>query len=170
MSYSNIYTKGFGATQHYLLNVASAGEKTVQGVLEHVRLLGEQAMKDSISNSVGEKSQGGLIDSIRSDLRKVSADQWQIRVGPDESAQNRNMRAYGAWVAEGVGPAAVNRNIMVMPGKWRFIGIRPPLPGHPFLEDSLDAMNKALSKEFGDKLKMVHEKIFNEAKAKESEP
>jgi len=164
----SVTTKGFGATRHYLLNIDTVGEFALKETLDTIRLIGERAMKDSLSESVGEKSRGDLGESIKSDVRNVSGKHWQIRVGPDESAQNPKGRAYGAWVAEGVGPATVNRNIEVMPGKWRFIGIRPPLPGHPFLEDSLDAMNEALSKEFQGNLKMVHEKVFNEAKMKEA--
>jgi len=108
-------------------------------------------MKASLMRTTGEKATGAMADSIESDVIFEGENSARIIVG--------SKLPKGPFVARGVGQTdftqvstkgglRVGRKgipVQVLPGKWRFIGVRPAMKGHPFIDEAAEAGKNALA-------------------------
>ena len=167
----DITVKGFEAVRHLVAQVPDRLPLAIlKPVLIEVAQAGVEAMKMSIMRTTGEKSTGHLADSIDSVVDQLGEDSWIIRVG--------SPLEYARYPAINIAATAMNRPVQIRPpmrwagfvreGKWRFIGIRPPMPKHPFLDDAANAMTKVLTDLFGDKLGIEVSEVEAETKALEN--
>ena len=154
-------TKGLNATRDFLLKLPLEGKQALIPTLEQVKEVGIDSMRDSINATTGEKSTGLLAEAISGHVAELTPTNYQIQVGPDMDAP------HAVYAAREIPVSVINANVQVMPGKWRFIGTRPAIPKHPFLEDSMDAMTGALQRHFGERLSEVHQKNYADVKANE---
>jgi hypothetical protein len=142
----------------------------LQPSLEEVAKIGVEAMKMSIMRTTGEKATGHLVDSIDSMLTREGEGAWRIQIG--------SPLAYARFPAIDIAATPMFRPVQIWPpmrwagyvreGKWRFIGLRPPMPRHPFLDETADAVTKALVDVFGDKLSIEVREVEAGTKARES--
>lgn len=150
-------SKGLKAIAEFALDLHKLPLEVFEAMTEGILDFGILAMQNSIAFSTGEKSTGRLLDSIEGDISK-EGDTYIIKVGSN--------LPHSLYTASNIATTILNRNVQVMPGKWRFIGTRPPIPAHPFLMDSVNAMVQAtqevfpniLDKEFYDKYAKAKEK------------
>jgi len=116
---------------------------TIEGALEELTELGINLMALNIMESIRtEKSTGALEASIQG--------YWErIRGSPTEVAGAYAMEIgsplpHAKYVSREIGMSTINRNVLIQSGKWRFIGIRGPIPKHPFLERTLEDLHKVM--------------------------
>lgn len=153
-------TKGLRAIKELLIDLRKMPVASAEALFEGVKDDGVAAMKDSIALTVGEKSTGALINSIEGEVTKESG-VVKITVG--------SSLAHSKYAAQPISSTVMNRPVQVMPGKWRWIGVRPPMPAHPFLVDSVNAMVSSLEARFPRVLDASVGAAFREAQAKENE-
>ena len=127
-------------------------------IVRELRTIGVKAGKGSIRRTTGKgafKNTGLLYDSFTGLVSVVSKEHMQVEIGSDLE--------YAKFTAVDTGPIHnENENVQLMPhpvrlisggyvkeGMWRFIGTRPEIKGHPFMEDSIDKMKS----EFGPTVK-----------------
>jgi hypothetical protein len=167
----DITIKGLEAIRHLVAQVPDRLPLSIlQPTLEQVAEVGEETMKMSIMRSTGEKATGRLAGSIDSALTSEGEDQWLLRIG--------SPLAYARFPARDIGATPMFRPVQIDPpmrwagyvrgGKWRFIGIRPPIPRHPFLDETAEAVTNALGDVFGDQLRIEVREVESETKARES--
>lgn len=116
---------------------------TIEGALEELTELGINLMAINVMNTIRtEKSTGALAESIQGSWERT-------RGSPETVAGTYEMEIgsplpYAKYVSREIGLSTINRNVQVQPGKWRFIGIRGPIPSHPFLERTLGDLHKVM--------------------------
>jgi len=153
-------SKGLKAIAEFALDLHKLPLEVFEAMTEGILDLGILAMQNSIAFSTGEKSTGRLLDSIEGDVSK-EGDTYIIRVGSN--------LPHSLYAASNIATTILNRNVQVMPGKWRFIGTRPPIPAHPFLVDSVNAMVQAAQEVFPDIMDKEFYDKYSKAKEKEGE-
>jgi len=116
---------------------------TVEDVVDDIVRLGVDLMSINIINSIRtDKSTGVLAESIQGTKERIagtpgqSDGAWAVEIG--------SALPYAKYVAREIGLSTINRNVLIQPGKWRWIGIRAPIPAHPFLEQTMEDLNKIL--------------------------
>ena len=141
----NITTRvtGIASARHLLQSLPGTIPSTVEATLTDIVELGIDLMGINVMNSIRtEKSRGVLAESIQGDFWKTHgqpgsvAGAWEAEIG--------SALPYAGFASREIGLSTINRNVLLQTGKWVWIGIRPPIPGHPFLEQTLLDLNKAL--------------------------
>jgi hypothetical protein len=132
---------GIPAALHLLRSVPEklVAESIRDALLESTEI-GIDLMSAHVTDTVRtEKSTGVLAESIAGTLEQKAFDE-QTGVGVHEIRIGSNL-PYAQYAAQDIGWTAVNRVVFIdPPGHFRFIGLRPPIPGHPFLERTLNDM------------------------------
>lgn len=116
---------------------------TVEDALNDLVRLGIDLMSVNIINTIRtDKSRGILAESIQGDWKQTSGSSettggiYEVEIG--------SVLPYAKYASREIGLSTINRNVLVQPGRWRFIGIRAPIPKHPFLEQTLGDLNKSM--------------------------
>jgi len=97
-----------------------------------------------------EKTTGRLAESIEGYLKPTS--------GPDDEGFETYEFVVGSalehalYAASDIKPTPMYRPVKVHPGRWRFIGLRPMIPRHPFLDQTLVEVSKEMPKVLRDQL------------------
>lgn len=89
-----------------------------------------------------EKSTGALVESVQGSWEQTSGSSDET--GGTYEVEIGSPLPYAKYVSREIGRSIINRNVQVQPGKWRFIGIRPVIPKHPFLEMTLGDLHKVM--------------------------
>ena len=119
----------------------------IRRVLLELVELGKIVMAQSIlETSTSEKATGETARSIEGYLAPSGPNDTSFEF----SIGSRLRKAF--FASQEISWSEINANVQVMPGRWRFIGARPPMPKHPFLEDTLYALYKALNEHLGDEM------------------
>ena len=115
----------------------------IRDTLDELLELGITLMAINVMNSIRtEKSTGALAESIQGSWEQthgspeVVAGTYEMEIG--------SALPHAEYASREIGLSVINRNVQVQPGRWRFIGIRPPIPKHPFLEQTLGDLHKAM--------------------------
>jgi hypothetical protein len=153
-------TKGLRAIKELFIDLKKLPIAAAELMFVKVKDDGVAAMQDSIALTVGEKSTGRLMNSIEGEVVKQSG-LIQITVGSNLASSK--------YAASDIASTVMNRAVQVMPGEWRWIGIRPPMPAHPFLVDSVNAMVNSLEERLPQTLDKGVGDVFREAQSKEGE-
>ena len=145
-----------GLTQ--MKTFASAAQDIPAGafpiIVEEMRLIGIDAGKTSIKQTTGQGrygptgNTGKLHDTFAGIRRKINKDHQRVEIGSPLD--------YAQYTAVDTGPVAQNQRVQILPhpvrdgyvpgGGWFFIGVRPVIKGHPFMEAVSDAMENELDK------------------------
>ena len=144
--------KGVPAALHLLNSIPGRlVGPTVKPAIDTLLEEGISLMMTHVSELVySDKSRGVLAESIQG-TKEVNLDDSGSEISGSINIKIGSALPYSAYAAREIGWSAINRNVFIEPmGRWRFIGVRPPIPAHPFLEytliDLLDSvMPKALS-------------------------
>lgn len=148
--------RGIPAAMH-LLNQVPAGivTPTVKASVKSLMEQGMTLMSMHIRELVGasDKSRGVLAESIQGIKEgefvrsgdEVSGGPVKITIG--------SALPYAGYASRGVGFSTINRYVLLQTGNWVWIGNRPAIPGHPFLELTVgdlitSVMPKALTDNF----------------------
>ena len=100
-------------------------------------------MKLHIFNSIRtEKSTGGLEASVEGEWQKTQGSATELE-GRYEMVIGSPL-PYAKYASREIGLSTINKNVLILGGKWRWVGIRAPIPRHPFLEQTLIDLDKAL--------------------------
>ena len=160
-----ITSKGLGAAQYFAGQLPGRiGKPVVAKIVNQVMRVGIDTMKDSIRESVGEKSTGALEQSIDGEITQLSENEYWIRVGSPLEYARHAARSYTA-------KTPIHRAVKIMEGRWRFIGVRRAFTvNHPFITESANAMRQETMRLFAELVSRAAEDVFQEAKAKESTP
>ncbi len=107
----------------------------------------DQTMKDMVAHGVDlmamnilqsirtEKSRGVLAESIQGFVDRTKGTigdpdgAWVVEIG--------SALPYAKFVAGDIKAGVINQNVLLQTGKWVWIGARPAIPGHNFLEKTL---------------------------------
>jgi len=118
--------------------------------------------------SGSEKSTGKTAELMAGIIEQIKfPDEWLISIGPETQGLG-DQANYPKFVNMSTGPVTMNRPVQLLPyplrwgfaplGKWRFIGVRPRIEGHPWMEGVRDAILKETTKLYGKEVyKMVGE-------------
>lgn len=166
----SITVRGLEAVRHLMASVPGRLPLAVLApALEEVAQIGVDTMKMSIMRTTGEKATGHLVDSIDSSVEQQGEDTWRIQIG--------SPLAYAKYPAIDISATPMFRPVQIWPpmrwagyvreGRWRFIKVRPPMPRHPFLDETADAVTKALVDIFRDKLSIQVREVEGETKSLE---
>ena len=147
-----VVVKGVPAALHLLGSLPGRlVGPTVKPAIDTLLEEGISLMSTHVSDLVtSEKSQGGLAASIEG-FKETNLDDSGNEIAGSFKITIGSPLPYAEYAAREIGWSAINRNVLIEPmGRGRFIGVRPPIPAHPFLEytliDLLDTvMPKALS-------------------------
>lgn len=116
---------------------------TIEGALEELTELGITLMAINIMNSIRtEKSTGALAESTQGSWERIRGSPEEV--GGAYEMEIGSSLPYAGYASREIGISTINRNVQVQPGKWRFIGIRGPIPKHPFLERTLGDLHKVM--------------------------
>lgn len=97
-----------------------------------------------------EKATGRLAGSVEGYLKPTG--------GPDDEGFETYEFAVGSalehaiYAASDIKPTPMYRPVKVHPGRWRFIGLRPMIPRHPFLDQTLVETSKEIPRVLRDQL------------------
>lgn len=160
-----ITSKGLGAAQYFAGQLPGRiGKPVVAKIVSQVMKVGIDTMKDSIRESVGEKSTGALEQSIDGEVTQLSESEYWIRVGSPLEYARHAARLYTAQTP-------IHHAVKIMEGRWRFIGMRRAFTvNHPFITESANAMREETMRLFAEQVGRAAEDVFREAKAKEGTP
>jgi len=153
-------SKGLTAISEFVMSLGDIPQSVFDKLVLGIEAIGIDAMRNSIVLTTGEKSTGRLFDSIEGDVSR-EGDTYIIKVGSN--------LPHSLYAASNIASTRLNRNVQVMPGKWRYIDIRPPIPAHPFLVDSVNAMVQAAQEVFPDIMDKEFYDKYVKAKEKEGE-
>lgn len=136
--------EGIPAARHLLKSIPQGiVTPTLEETLNDIVSLGIDLMSINVLNTIRtEKSTGALAESIEGNWRKISGRPGQL--GGAYEAEIGSTLPYAGYVSREIGISTINANVQVQPGKWRWIGIRGPIPGHPFLEQTLEDLHKVM--------------------------
>ena len=115
----------------------------IADTLDDLVKLGIDLMTINILNTIRtEKSTGALAASVEGFWNQISGSAEET--GGTYEMEIGSTLPYAKYVSREIGLSTINRNVQVQPGKWRFIGIRAPIPKHPFLEQTLADLHKVM--------------------------
>ena len=110
--------------------------------------IGVAAGKTSIRQTTGHKSTGHLEKSFRGVVQVIDKEHQRVAIGSDLD--------YAEHAAEGAGPVVQNRAVQIWPGPvrwgynkafiWRFIGQRPRIKSHPFMQETAESIRDNLDR------------------------
>lgn len=116
---------------------------TMEDALDDLVRLGIDLMAVNIINTIRtDKSTGALAESIQGAWRQTSGS--SETTGGTYEVEIGSPLPYAGYASREIGLSTINRNVLIQPGKWRFIGIRAPIPKHPFLEQTLGDLHKSM--------------------------
>jgi len=116
---------------------------TVEDTLDELVRFGIDLMSINIINTIRtEKSRGVLAESVQGDWRQTSGS--SETTGGTYEVEIGSALPYAGYASREIGMSTINRNVLIHPGRWRFIGIRGPIPKHPFLEQTLGDLHKSM--------------------------
>ena len=156
-----ITAKGFDAIRYLTatLDAEKISSEMMPVLLEYVKEIGIISMQSSVMLTTGEKSTGVLADSIKGEVIKTSETEYKVLVG--------SALEHAKWAAMDIASTRIEHAVKVMPGRWRWIGVRPPMARHPFLDDSLQSMREAFGLKATELVGQKIDIIFSEAKGME---
>ena len=114
---------------------------------------GRMRMSENITATLRttDKTSGELADSIQGNI--------ELKIGMEQQSaiiEIGSYLPYAAFASREVGETVMNRVVyMDPPGKFRFIGTRPPIPGHPFLEMTRDDLYEYIEEVYAGKFDEV---------------
>ncbi len=159
-----ITTRGLGAAQRFAADLPKISKPVVARIVGQVMRIGIEAMQQSVSASVGEKSTGAMEASITGEVITISDSEYLIRVGSPLDYARHAIRPYTA-------PTAINRPVKIMEGRWRFIGMRRGFTvHHPWIPETTNAMKEATLRLFAEEFGREARKVFRQAEAKQDLP
>jgi hypothetical protein len=136
--------EGIPAALHLLQRIPQGiVTPTIQDTLNEIVELGIDLMAINVINTIRtDKSRGWLAQSIEGFW-------WKSKGRPDQpsatyEAEIGSAMPYAKYASRDIGISRINANVLIQPGKWRWIGTRGPIPGHPFLEQTLEDLHKVL--------------------------
>lgn len=94
-----------------------------------------------------DKSKGALAASIQGSWRQTSGSPGTT--GGTYEMEIGSALPYAGYVSREIGRSIINRNVLIQPGRWRFIGVRDAIPKHPFLEMTLAELHKVMGMMLG---------------------
>ena len=136
--------EGVPSALHLLRSVPSGiVTPTLEDTLTDIVKLGIDLMSINVINSIRtEKSTGDLAASIQGDWERTRGQPGQP--GGEYAAEIGSALPYAGFASREIGISTINANVQVQPGKWRWIGVRGPIPAHPFLEQTLEDLHKVM--------------------------
>jgi hypothetical protein len=122
--------------------------ETVFEIMEDGKRVMRNHVEETIweSPSLGDKTTGDLARSIDGVI--------EFRDGGEGNPMSATIEIgsrlpYAGFASREIGTTVMNRVVfMDPPGRFRFIGTRPPIPGHPFLERTMSDMIELLSTKY----------------------
>lgn len=145
---AQVTIRGVPAAMH-LLNTVPAGivGPTVEGSLKGLMEEGMTLMSMHITEMVtSDKSRGVLAESIQG-IREGEIIQSGDSISGDVKITIGSALPYAGYASREIGWSQIDRNVLLQTGRWVWIGIRPPIPAHPFLEYTLhDLLNSVMPK------------------------
>lgn len=140
----NIRAEGLPSALHLAQSVPDRIlPPTIEDALNDLVRLGIDIMAINIMNTIRtDKSTGELASSVQGSWRQTSGSPGTT--GGTYEVEIGSALSYAKYASREIGMSTINRNVQVQPGKWRFIGIRPPIPAHPFLERTLADLHKSM--------------------------
>lgn len=123
-------------------------DPTIPELLKTILDQGIIIMKMSIAETaITEKSTGELEASIVGGMEQTGPKSWTVEIG--------SPLLESFYASQNISRSRIFRNVFINPpGRWRFIGDRPPMPGHPFLETTEQFVMKAVPTLLDDKVSM----------------
>jgi len=116
---------------------------TIEDTLNDLVEYGIDVMTLNILRTIRtDKSTGALANSVQGSWRQTSGS--SETTGGTYEVEIGSALSYAKYASREIGMSTINRNVQVQPGKWRFIGIRPAIPIHPFLEMTLGDLHKVM--------------------------
>ena len=159
-----ITSRGLGAAQQFVGQLPKIAKPAVARIVNQVMKIGIESMVASVIASVGEKSTGAMAESIMGDVITISDSEYLIRVGSPLDYARHAIRSYTA-------PTPINRPVKVMPGRWRFIGMRRGFTvNHPWIPETANAMKEATQRLFAEEFGREAAEVFRRAEAKQDLP
>lgn len=136
--------EGIAAALHLLKSIPQGiVAPTLEETLDNIVELGIDLMSINVINTIRtEKSTGALAESIEGSWRKTSGRPGQP--GGAYEAEIGSALPYAGYASREIWISTINANVQVQPGKWRWIGVRGPIPAHPFLEQTLADLHKIM--------------------------
>lgn len=135
--------EGVPSALHLLRSIPGIVTPTLEDTLTDIVELGIDLMSINVINTIRtEKSTGVLAESIQGDWRRTRGRPGQP--GGEYEAEIGSALPYAKYVSREIGMSTINANVQVQPGKWRWIGVRGPIPAHPFLEQTLADLHKVM--------------------------
>ena len=148
-----VETRGLTQMKTFTSAVKTIPEWAFPIVVEEMRLIGIAAGKASIKQTTGHgkygtmTTTGKLHDTFTGLTHKINKDHSRVEIGsPQEYAQ---------YAAIDTGPVSQFERVQIIPhpardgylvgGGWVFIGVRPFIKGHPFMEAVLDDIEQKLN-------------------------
>lgn len=127
-------------------------EPSLQGLMGMGMTLMAQHIREMVTP---DKSLGVLAESIQGVREPVDPLPQSGQAG---EAMSENVTItigssvpYAGYAAREIGWSQINRNVLLQTGRWVWVGSRPPIPAHPFLEYTVDdLLNRVLPKELKD--------------------
>ena len=139
-----VRVEGVPAALHILRSVPQGiVSPTLQDTLDEIVELGIDLMSINVLNTIRtDKSMGVLAESIQGDWSKTGGAPNEL--GGKYEMEIGSALPYAKYAAREIGLSIINRNVLIQPGKWRWIGVRGPIPRHPFLEQTMLDLHKVL--------------------------
>ena len=136
--------EGIPAAQHLLKSIPQGiVTPTLEETLDDIVELGIDLMSINVINTLRtEKSTGGLAASIQGGWRRTQGRPGQT--GGVYEAEIGSPLPYAGYVSREIGISTINANVLIQSGRWRWIGVRGPIPSHPFLEQTLEDLHKVM--------------------------
>ena len=141
-----ITIQGLEAAQVLVTEAPDLPVEAMTPTLLRLRDIGVDRAKASLDETTGEKATGETKESIEGAVHEVRfPSEWELEIGTSLS--------HAKYVARTTGPVEMNRAVQIMPplrrgynpaARWRFIGVRPRIMKHPFLEESARTVTREL--------------------------
>jgi hypothetical protein len=126
--------------RHMAATVKSA-EKSLEEMRSQAEEIARMAVMQTIRNQ-GEKSTGALGASMTAKYEKIAVGRMRLTVG--------SPLPQGFYASINIAETPIFRPVFIdPPGKWRFIGLRPPIPAHNFLEITESRLESLFTQRFG---------------------
>lgn len=143
---------------HELPNIPS---EAIPGIIEHLRDIGVDAAKTTLDKTATSEKSTGITSLLMTGLIDQMENDYVINIGPDTRGLGTD-EDYPRFLSMSTGPVTMNRPVQLLPyplrfgfnplGRWRFIGIRPRIEGHPWMEGTRDAILNEMTRLYGKEL------------------
>jgi len=141
--------------------------EAIPGILERIREVGVDEAKVTMEKTATSEKSTGITAILMTSILEALGEDFLIQIGPDTRGLGEDAD-YPKFLSQPTGPVTQNRAVQLLPyplrygfnplGRWRFIGVRPRIEGHPWMENTRDRVLQEISQVYGKELyRMVGE-------------